>query len=406
MNAPVTAPNAAARAAATPALGRPPSAPGRGAALPPARHAVQRPHDAQLLVVQADGCVRGLPRRQWEDLLRPGDLVVANDAATLPASLAGHHVRSGGAVELRLAARDSLDPQAVRDFTAVLFGAGDWRTLTEHRAPPPPVQAGDVLALGPLQARVLALLDHPRLLRVRFDGEADGIWAALARHGRPVQYAHLARPLALWDVWTRVAAQPVAFEPPSAGFVLDWSLLAALRQRGVAFATLTHAAGLSSTGDALLDARLPLAEPYHVPAATVAAIAAVRGQGGRVVAIGTTVARALEDCAAGQGGARRAGGLQAAGLRPGDGLATLRLGPQTPLRVVDVLLSGTHEPGSSHHELLRAFTTDAVLERAARALRAWGYRTHEFGDSVWLERSPARGHAAGARPAAAPTAGP
>lgn len=402
MSAAMTAAITAAPTAAVPALGTPPSAPGQRAALPPARQAVQRPHDARLLVVQANGCVRGLPRRQWVDLLRPGDLVIANDAATLPASLAGHHVRSGGAVELRLAGRDSLDPQAVRDFTAVLFGAGDWRTPTEHRAPPPPVQAGDVLALGPLRARVLALLNHPRLLRVQFDGDADGIWAALARHGRPVQYAHLARPLALWDVWTRVAAQPVAFEPPSAGFVLDWSMLAALQQRGAAFATLTHAAGLSSTGDAWLDARLPLPEPYHLPAGTVAAIAATRERGGRVVAIGTTVARALEDGAAGQGGARRAGGLQA-----GEGLATLRLGPQTPLRVVDVLVSGTHEPGSSHHELLRAFTTDAVLERAARALQAWGYRTHEFGDSVWLERSQAREHAAGRAPAAAPpTAGP
>jgi S-adenosylmethionine:tRNA ribosyltransferase-isomerase len=405
MNSPATASVTAALAAAVPAAGTP-LAPGHRAALLPARHAVQRPHDARLLVVQADGCVRGLPRHQLVDLLRPGDLVVANDAATLPASLAGRHVRSGGAVELRLAGRDSLDPQAVREFTAVLFGAGDWRTPTEHRAPPPEVQPGDPLVLGPLQARVMALLGHPRLLRVQFAGEASGIWAGLARHGRPVQYAHLAQPLALWDVWTRVAAQPVAFEPPSAGFVLDWNVLAALRQRGAGFATLTHAAGLSSTGDALLDARMPLPEPYHVPAGTVAAIAAARARGGRVVAIGTTVARALEDGAAGQGSAQRTGGLQAAGLRVGEGLATLRLGPHTPLRVVDVLVSGTHEPGSSHHELLRAFTTDAVLERATRALQAWGYRTHEFGDSVWLERK-AREHAAGARPAAAPlTAGP
>ena len=95
----------------------------------------------------------------------------------------------------------------------------------------------------------------------------------------------------------RVAALPVAFEPPSAGFVLDWSLLSALKQRGVGFATLTHAAGLSSTGDEALDARLPLDEPYHVPAATVSAIAKAQVRGGRVIALGTTVTRALEHAA-------------------------------------------------------------------------------------------------------------
>jgi S-adenosylmethionine:tRNA ribosyltransferase-isomerase len=273
----------------------------------------------------------------------------------------------------------------------VLFGAGDWRTLTENRPEAPPVQPGDLLVLGPLQARVLAILGSPRLLRIEFAGTLDAIWAGLARHGRPVQYAHLAQPLALWDVWTRVAAQPVAFEPPSAGFLLDWGLLDALRARGVGFATLTHAAGLSSTGDAALDARLPLPEPYHLPASTVAAIAQARRGGGRVVALGTTVTRALEDSAARHGTPRA-----------GMAVANLRLGRHTPLRVVDVLVSGTHEPGSSHYELLRAFTPEPTLQRISRALEAWGYRTHEYGDSVWLERARATGSAP-CRPATAGT---
>lgn len=355
-----------------------------------ARLPMQRPGDARLLVVDAGGCVHDLPRRRLIDRLRPGDLLVANDAATMPASLGGVHVRSGKPVELRLAARDSLAPEAIRQFTAVLFGAGDWRTRTEDRPEAPAVQPGDLLALGPLQARVLATLGAPRLLRVEFAGTPDAIWAGLARHGRPVQYAHLAQPLALWDVWTRVAAQPVAFEPPSAGFVLDWDLLDALHRHGVGFATLTHAAGLSSTGDAALDARLPLPEPYHLPASTVDAIAQAHGRGGRVVAIGTTVARALEDSAARHGRPRA-----------GMAVAQLRLGHRTPLRVVDVLVSGTHEPGTSHYELLHAFAPEATVQRMSRALEAWGYRTHEYGDSVWLER--ARAGSAPGRPA---TAGP
>ena len=104
-------------------------------------------------------------------------------------------------------------------------------------------------------------------------------------------------PLALWDVWTPIASPPVAFEPPSAGFALDWRTIAALRARGIGFATITHAAGISSTGDDELDKRLPFDEPYEIPPSTARAIARTRGSGGRIVAIGTTVVRALEHAA-------------------------------------------------------------------------------------------------------------
>lgn len=337
--------------------------------------ATQRPHDARLLVVDAAGHLHHGPRSALASHLRAGDLLVANDAATLPASLRGVHLPSGRAIELRLAARRSLAVDDVREFTAIAFGEGDHRTPTEQRAAPPPLRPGDMLQLGPLCATVLRTLDHPRLVSVRLAGTRDEIWAGIARHGRPIQYAHLSAPLALWDVWTAVAALPVAFEPPSAGFVLDWALLARLRQHGVGFATLTHAAGISSTGDAELDLRLPFDEPYHLPETTVRAIEQTRSRGGRVVALGTTVTRALEHAASLPGG-----------LRPGDGLATQRIGAATRLRVVDAIVSGTHEPGSSHHELLRAFASDAVLRRAGAALEQRGYRTHEFGDSVLIER--------------------
>ena len=337
---------------------------------------VQRPADARLLVVDGVGRIAHHPRSALVDLLVPGDLVVANDAATLPASLSGQHLASGATIELRLAVRRSLGADDVACFLAVVFGAGDWRTRTEDRPLPPRLAAGDALALGPLTATVVRVVAPPRLIELRFTGAADAIRAGIARHGRPVQYAHVAAPLSLWDVWTAIAAQPVAFEAPSAGFLLDWQLLARLRRRDIGFATLTHAAGLSSTGDAALDARLPFDEPYHLPATTVAAVQAARQRGGRVVAIGTTVARALEH-AAGQPG----------GLRAGPAVATNRLGASTRLRVVDVLVSGTHERGSSHHELLRAFVADATLDRIDAALESTGYRTHEFGDSVLIERA-------------------
>jgi S-adenosylmethionine:tRNA ribosyltransferase-isomerase len=336
--------------------------------------------DARLLAVDAAGRLRHAARSDLPELLRAGDLVVANDAATLPASLRGIHVRTGAAIEVRLAGRRSLAPYDVRQFDAVVFGAGDYRVRTEDRPLPPPLLRGDRLALGPLCAEVESILGHPRRVGLSFAGTPDFIRAGLARHGRPIQYAHIAQPLALWDVWTRVAALPAAFEPPSAGFLLDWRLLAGLQARGVGFATLTHAAGLSSTGDPQLDARLPFDEPYLLPDDTVNAIARARARGGRIIALGTTVVRALEHAAA------KGAGRPAAG----PGLATQRIGPSTPLAVVDAIVTGTHEPGTSHFELLRAFAGCRLLERVRDALEQGGYRTHEFGDSLLLERQDVR----------------
>jgi S-adenosylmethionine:tRNA ribosyltransferase-isomerase len=301
------------------------------------------------------------------------DLIVANDAATLPASLTGVHLPTGEPLELRLARRASLLPQDVKRFTAVAFGAGDFRTPTEHRPPPPALVPGDVLQLGPLHAEVLQVLGHPRLVEVAFQNSVAEIWEALARYARPIQYAYLSQPLAIWDTWTRIASLPVAFEPPSAGFLLDWRVIDALRARGARFATITHAAGISSTGDVALDARLPLDEPYSIPSSTATLIHATRRRGGRIIAVGTTVVRALEDAAARRGD-----------VRPGAAVATLRIGPLTPLQVVDALVTGLHEPGTSHYELLRAFQDDAVLRQMISEAEAHSYRAHEFGDSVFL----------------------
>ena len=193
---------------------------------------VQRPTDAKLLVIDRHGRIRHVPRASFAEFLRPRDLVIANDAATLPASLHGTHVRSGAAIEVRLAGRRSLNVDDVIRFDAIVFGEGDFRTPTERRPLPPALVPGDRLLLGPLHAVIERLLDHPRLVSLKFDGTPDEIWAGLARHGRPIQYAHVATPLALWDVWTSNAALPVAFEPPSAGFLLSWKLLADIRARG------------------------------------------------------------------------------------------------------------------------------------------------------------------------------
>jgi S-adenosylmethionine:tRNA ribosyltransferase-isomerase len=116
---------------------------------------------AKLLVIDTDGGMRHLPRSRLASLFDPGDLVIANDAATLPASLVGTHHASGEPIEVRLAAWVWVrDPTR---FVAIAFGAGDHRARTEDRMPPPALRPSDRLTLGPLTAIIERQLDHARL---------------------------------------------------------------------------------------------------------------------------------------------------------------------------------------------------------------------------------------------------
>lgn len=307
------------------------------------------------------------PLRELPHLLATGDLVVVNDAATLPGSLRGAD-EHGRFVEARLLGA----PDDAGVFRAVLFGAGDWRQRTEDRPPPPLVAPGARLRFGTLAARVVALSPvSSRLVCLRFMVEGAALWAGLYREGRPVQYSYLDHELPLWAVQTVYAGRPWAGEMPSAGRPLSWSLLIALRRRGVGLANLTHAAGLSSTGDPSLDAALPLAERYEIPTATVEAVQAARRRGGRVVAVGTTVVRALEGAIANHGR-----------LRPGAGTTELRIGPGFRPRVVDGVLSGLHGPEESHFGLLAAFAPRSLLSAAWAHAAAEGLRSHELGDAM------------------------
>jgi S-adenosylmethionine:tRNA ribosyltransferase-isomerase len=307
-----------------------------------------------LHVDRRSGAFRDLRMADLPQLLGPGDLLVVNDAATLPASFR----LPGG--ELRLAQRL---PDAT--WLAVLFGPGDWRTRTEDRAPPPPVTAGDRLPLGPDLVVEVLEVRRPRLIRIAFDKDGAALWRAVYRLGRPVQYAHVAAPLELWHVQTGFAARPWAVEEPCAGRPLTAALLDAIRRRGADIRPLTHAAGLSATGDPELDAILPLPEAYEIPAATVAAL----GRARRVVAAGTTVVRALESYAA--------TGERAA-------MTDLLVNDRHRLRAAHAVLTGAHEPGSSHFHLLEAFAPRPTLLAAHAHAAAAGYLAHEFGDSVLI----------------------
>jgi S-adenosylmethionine:tRNA ribosyltransferase-isomerase len=297
--------------------------------------------------------------------LRAGDLLVVNDAATLPASL--HGTVRGEPVELRL-----LEAPRPTEARAVLFGRGDWHALTEHRPAPPILHPGERVQFDEsLSAEVVSIdAKHARLITLRFQSEGAALWSALYRVGKPVQYSYLRGPLALWTPQTVYASRPWAVEMPSAGRPLRWELLLALRRRGVELAYVTHAAGLSSTGDASLDAAFPLRERYEVSVAAVDAVTKARSSGGRVIAVGTSVVRALESAA------QRSGELEAS-----TGETELLIGPGFVPRVAQGLFTGMHEPQASHFALLQAFALRALLERAYAHAERVGYLGHEFGDS-------------------------
>ncbi len=332
--------------------------------------------DVQLVVIDperdGDDAITVTGFAALPSLLAPGDLVVVNDAATLPASFAAT-TSSGAPVEVRL-----IPPVAGPRVAAVLLGTGDHRTPTEHRPPPPALAAGETLSLGgSLRARIVAVAGRQATLDLEPGTGAgpDALWQAIYAAGRPVQYAHRPTPLPLWAVQTAYAARPWSAEMPSAGRPLTWDTLLALRRRGIGVAALTHAAGLSATGDAELDAALPWPEPYDLPAATVAAVIATRARGGRVIAIGTTVVRALEAAA-----------LAPGGLAPGPGLATLVITPTHRPRVVDGIVSGLHGPEESHFRLLGALVPRATLDRALDRAAAAGLHGHELGDTCLIAR--------------------
>jgi S-adenosylmethionine:tRNA ribosyltransferase-isomerase len=375
------------------------------AAAPPETRGLRRDHVRLLLLDRDSGTVGHHRFDELPMLLEPGDLVVVNDSRTLPASLLGR-TAGGSALEVRLAARarstgaplrgspDPSGPDGAERWAALPLGVpadgGDPALVpTDARPAPPPLPPGERLLFGGgLTATVLGRHEEaPPLVWLAFDTGGERLAEALHRAGRPVRYAYVPRPWPLHHYQTMFAAAPGSAEMASAGRPFTVQTVRALRDRGVGLATLSLHAGLSTYGDPAVDRRFVPPEAYRVPEATAAAVARCRAAGGRVVAVGTTVVRALETAAtAGPHGE----------VRAGSGVTRLRIGPGHRLLAVDGLLTGLHEPEASHLDLLGAFVDPEVLGRAYTAALDAGYLWHEFGDvclvigaSADLPREPA-----------------
>jgi S-adenosylmethionine:tRNA ribosyltransferase-isomerase len=297
------------------------------------------------------------------DYLQAGDLLVVNDAATLPASLHGRD-QNDSQVEIRLSAQ--LDDQV---WQAVMLGAGDWHTPTEERPSPPHLRIGEeVIFSSDFRARVLREDEiSGRLLDLEFNLSGAEFWRRIYQYGKPVQYSYMSEDLKLWSVQNVYGSRPWAVEMPSAGHALTWQLILKLMRKGVQIVSLTHGAGLSSTGDTSIDQALPLAEKFDIPKATMEAVKRTKSKGNRVIAVGTSVVRALESVRFGL-----------------SGLTDVRLSPAHKLQFVDGLLTGTHDVSESHYQLLGAFLPEPVLLTISQHLEEQDYLTHEFGDSCLI----------------------
>ena len=327
---------------------------GLSATEPPEARGLAR--DEVRLLVADSTAMRHVLFRDLPAFLDPGDVVVVNTSATLPAAFDGRR----------------CDGTAVRVHVAALPDAG-W--AAELRLPSggrfEGASAGDEIALPEgIVARLVSAYPDPsaamgsRLWRLTLP--VPDVHAYMRRAGRPVAYDYVRGhwPLAMYQ--TVFARDPGSAEMPSAGRPFSTSLVTDLVAKGVAVAPITLHTGLSS-----LDAHeLPLAEQYAVPETTARIVNAARVRGGRIIAVGTTVARALETVA------EPLGTLHAA-----SGWTDLVLGPGRPCRVIDGLITGWHDAGASHLLLLEAVVGAERVADAYEVAVAERYRWHEFGDA-------------------------
>jgi S-adenosylmethionine:tRNA ribosyltransferase-isomerase len=328
----------------------------------PAEAAGGRRDQVRLLV--SDGDVPPVHTRfdALGEHLCAGDLVVVNASATVAA-----------AVDARMSDGDPV----VVHFSGELPGGAflvEVRQPAEGTTVPRVVERAedlDLLGLGTVQLHA-RFADSRRLwlASAAFDGDAS-LLDFLAAHGRPIRYRHVAREWPIEAYQTVFAREPGSVEMPSAARPFSTELVTDLVGRGVGIAPLVLHTGVSS----LEGEERPYPERYRVPRATATAIDATRQNGGRVIAIGTTVVRALATVTDDRGT-----------VHPGQGWADVMVTADTPVRSLDGLVTGWHEPESTHLMMLESFAGRDALGAAYSAALDAGYLWHEFGDSHLILR--------------------
>jgi S-adenosylmethionine:tRNA ribosyltransferase-isomerase len=326
---------------------------------PPEARGLERDEVRLLVATRGDLGIEHAAFRDLPDFFAAGDLLVINNSATLAAAIGARH-EDGAELEVHFA---TAAPHLSDGWWVVeLRSAGGVAPFERTRA-------GEHLALdGGAELEVVAPYaggERPRLWVARFEGPEPAI-DHLARCGRPIRYDYVPEAWPLDAYQTAFALAPGSAEMPSAGRPFTPRLITRLIAGGVLITQLTLHAGVSSPERD----EAPFPERFVVPETTARLVNAVRRWGGRVIAVGTTVVRALETVAAPDGI-----------VRAGDGWSRLVIAPERGLRAVDGLLTGWHEPRASHLQILEAVAGEELLARSYEAALERGYLWHEFGDS-------------------------
>jgi S-adenosylmethionine:tRNA ribosyltransferase-isomerase len=327
---------------------------------PPERRGLARDHVRLMVIERATYSVKHSRFDHLGQFLQAGDLLVFNTSRTLPASLSGCEAQGGPCIEVRLAEH---------------LPDGSWLALLLCQRGDPftcGLRSGMQIDFGEGLTGTVFERDEriPRLWKMRFSKEGSELLQLLYRLGRPIHYEYVSAPWDLDYYQTVYAREPGSAEMPSAGRAFTWRLLFDLQRRGVTTAYLVLHTGLSSYMDDLLDAQHPASEEeYFISDQTAEKINAAHHQGARVIAVGTTVVRALESVA-------DESGL----VQPGHGYTRLHITANHRLRTVDGLLTGLHEPEASHLDLLTAFLPSEKIREAYEEAVRLGYLWHEFGD--------------------------
>jgi S-adenosylmethionine:tRNA ribosyltransferase-isomerase len=359
-------------------------------ALPPSLQATEPPEErgvprdqVRLLVSRrAAGEITHHRFTELPGLLVPGDLLVVNNSGTLPAAVTVADIPHPG---------DCADAGPLAIHFSTELPEGDW--LVELRAASGPAskpcgcgEPGERLILRGGAELLLSSRFTARLWRARL---STAVIPYLLRHGRPIRYGYVPGAWPISAYQTVFAGRPGSAEMPSASRPFSPEIVTSLVARGVAVAPVTLHAGVSSLeGD-----EDPYPEPYDVPPATARLVNLTRRSGGRVIAAGTTVVRALETAArsggtgggpdepgAAGGGPDEPGATGGGPMRPSAGWTSLVVSPEAGLLAVDGLLTGLHEPQSSHLLMLAASAGSDLLARCYAAAVERGYLWHEFGD--------------------------
>jgi S-adenosylmethionine:tRNA ribosyltransferase-isomerase len=329
---------------------------------PPEANGLARDAVALLVAERASGKLTDTGFRAIGEHLCEGDLLVINTSATLPAAVKA--TIEGEAVLVHFSTPAGEDPATAFDQPGPPRWAIEVRAADGSRYPLPPL--GTVLTLpGGASATLGSAVSGSERLAVARLRLSRPVERYLAAHGQPIRYPHVSRPWpirAYQTIWAREAGSA---EMPSAGRPFTATLVAELVARGVRFAPIVLHAGVSS----LEAGEDPLPERFAVSAATARLVGATRAWGGRVIAVGTTVVRALESIAAPDGT-----------LAPAAGTTDVVITAERGVHAVDGLLTGWHEPEASHLRMLEAIAGPELLERSYRAAVEHGYRGHEFGD--------------------------